>query len=498
VTTADPAYARRWLILAVVGVAQVMVVLDATVVTIALPSAQRALHFSNEERQWVITAYALAFGSLLPLGGRIGDVFGRKRTLLTGLTGFAAVSAFGGLAQSFGWLVAARAVQGAFGALLAPAVLAVLTTTFTEPTERNRAFGIFGAIAGSGGAVGLLLGGVLTQDLSWRWTLYVNPLLALPTAAAAAILLTERPAATKPHLDIPGTVTASAGLAALVYGLSHAQSSGWGASLTIACLAAGVLLLGAFVATEARSPSPLLPLRVLHDRNRSGAYLAVLLVGIGLFGVFLLLTYYLQRLLGYSPVKTGLAFLPLVAVDIVTSTATSALLLGRVGPRPLVVVGMAIAGAGLALLTRLGLHSTYAGDVLPPLVLIGIGVGFAIATAINTATAGIAPADSGAASALVNTSQQVGGSIGTALLNTLATAAARNFANSHAPGVAVAARATVHGNAVAFWTGAGIFALGAIVCGLLLRRQAPLRTHGAEPVPAHHWSLGGLHASARH
>jgi EmrB/QacA subfamily drug resistance transporter len=492
-TTADDVtYSRRWWILAVVGVAQVMVVLDTTVVNIALPSAQRALHFSNGDRQWVVTGYALAFGSLLPLGGRLGDMFGRKRTFLVGLVGFAGVSAVGGLAKSFGWLVAARTAQGAFGALLAPSALAVLTTTFTASAERNRAFGIFGAIAGAGGALGLLLGGVLTQYLSWRWCLYVNVFLALPTAAGVSVLLRQSPIAAKPHLDIPGTLTVSAGLAALVYGFSHAQSSGWGSSLTIACLGGSVLLLAVFVAIERRSASPLLPLRVLADRNRSGSYLAVLVTGIGLFGVFLLLTYYLQRQLGYSPVKTGLAFLPMVAATILTSTTTSTLLLARLGPRPLVVAGMLIAGAGMALLTRLGLHSNYASDVLPALLPIGIGLGLVIATSINTATAGIRPADSGIGSALVNTSQQVGGSVGTALLNTLATNAAASFLRSHPTGGDVLARATIHGNAVAFWTGAGIFAAGAAVCGLLIRGRTPQAVAAHEPLPAHHWSLGAF------
>lgn len=490
-TVSDAEPSRRWMILAVVGVAQVMVVLDTTVVNIALPSAQRALHFSNGDRQWVVTAYALAFGSLLPLGGRIGDLFGRKRTFLTGLIGFAAISAVAGLAQSFGWLVAARALQGAFGALLAPAVLAVLTTTFTNPAERNRAFGIFGAIAGSGGAVGLLLGGVLTQNLSWRWTLYVNLFLALPTAVGLAVLLTQRPVGPRPRLDIGGTLTASAGLAALVYGFSHAQSSGWSSVLTLACLAGSVLLLASFVAIESRSPNALIPLRILRDRERSGAYLAVLLIGIGLFGVFLLLTYYLQRLLGYSPVKTGLAFLPMIGANILVSTTTSTVLLGRLGPRPLVVAGMVIAGGGMALLTRLGLHPAYARDILPALLLIGIGLGFVVATSINTATAGITPEDSGAASALVNTSQQIGGSVGTALLNTLAITAATSFLRSHPAGADVVASATVHGNTVAFWVGAGIFGLGAVACGLLLR---PRVTHGrtacAHPVLVHHWSFG--------
>ncbi|HET7048510.1 MAG TPA: MFS transporter [Solirubrobacteraceae bacterium] len=486
----DPMHSRRWLILAIVGLAQLMVVLDATVVNIALPSAQRALGFSNGERQWIVTGYALAFGSLLPLGGRIGDLFGRKRAFMTGLIGFAVMSAIAGLAQSFGWLVAARAAQGAFAALLAPAALAVLTTTFRDSSDRNRAFGIFGAIAGSGGAVGLLLGGVLTQYLSWRWTLYVNVLLALPTATGVLMLLNEHRATAKPHLDIPGTLTASSGLGALVYGFSHAQSSGWGSPLTIACLSASVFLLAVFVAIERTSPNPLLPLRVLADRNRSGAYVAVLVTGIGLFGVILLLTYYLQGLLGYSPIKTGLAFLPMVAATILTSTTTSTLLLARLGPRPLVVAGMVITGCGMALLTRLGLRSTYASDILPALLAIGVGVGMVATTSINTATAGITPADSGIASALVNTSQQVGGSIGTALLNTLATTAAASFVRTHATGAAVLARATVHGNSVAFWTGAAVFAVGAVVCGLLLHPLSVRAAPAVEPVPAHHWSLG--------
>jgi EmrB/QacA subfamily drug resistance transporter len=486
----DRMCSRRWPILAIVGIAQLMVVLDATVVNIALPSAQRALGFSNGERQWIVTGYALAFGSLLPLGGRIGDLYGRKRAFLTGLIGFAVMSATAGFAQSFGWLVAARAAQGAFAALLAPAALAMLTTAFRDSADRNTAFGIFGAIAGSGGAVGLVLGGVLTQYLSWRWTLYVNVLLALPTSAGVLILLSEKRVTAKPHLDIPGTMTASSGLAALVYGFSHAESSGWGASLTIACLAASVFLLAVFVAIERRSPNPLLPLRVFADRNRSGSYIAILVTGIGLFGVILLLTYYLQRLLGYSPVKAGLAFLPMVAATILTSTTTSTLLLARVGPRPLVVAGMVITGGGMVLLTRLGLRSTYASDILPALLPIGVGVGLVATTSINTATAGVRPADSGIASALVNTSQQVGGSVGTALINTLATTAAASFVSTHVTGPAVLARATVHGNSVAFWTGAGVFAFGAVVCGLLLQGRTARPAAAAEPVPAHHWSLG--------
>jgi EmrB/QacA subfamily drug resistance transporter len=476
---------RRWLILALVALAQLMVVLDMTVVNIALPTAQSALHFSNSDRQWIVTAYALAFGSLLPLGGRIGDVVGRRRVFLTGLIGFAAISALGGMAQSFAWLMAARALQGAFGALLAPAALSVLSTTFTDPGERGKAFGIYGAIVGSGAAVGLLLGGALTEYLSWRWCLYVNLVIALPAALGAVALLTHERAGAKARLDLPGALTASTGLFALVYGFSHAETAGWGAPATIGSFAAGLGLLATFVAIQRRSRHPLLPLRVLADRNRAGSYLSVLIVGIGMFGVFLFLTYYLQQQLGYSPITTGLAFLPMIAAVMLTSTTANTVLLQRVGPRPLIAGGMAVAAGGMALFTRLGLHASFVGDILPGLLLVGIGVGLAMAPAMNGATAGVRAEDSGIASALANTSQQIGGSIGTALLNTLATSATAAFLSTHHSGAALAAQATLHGYTVAFWTSAGVFALGAILCGLLLRGGVSQAAPSAEPVLAH-------------
>src|SRR3954471_20766326 len=269
--TPNPHHERRWLILAVLGVAQLMVILDATIVNIALPSAQEALGFSDGSRQWIVTAYALAFGSLLLLGGRLGDLFGRKRTFITGLLGFALASAAGGAAQSFKMLVAARALQGMFGALLAPSVLSLLTTTFTNPRERGTAFAIYGAIAGAGGALGLLLGGLLTEYLSWRWCLYVNLLFAVPAVFAALPLLHNQVAAVRAKLDIPGTLTASGGLFALVYGLNKAETNGWGAAITLGFLAAAAVLLAAFVMIQRRSAQPLLPLRVLADRNRAGS-----------------------------------------------------------------------------------------------------------------------------------------------------------------------------------------------------------------------------------
>jgi EmrB/QacA subfamily drug resistance transporter len=481
----NPHHARRWAILVLLGIAQLMVVLDATIVNIALPSAQTALHFSDDSRQWVITAYALAFGSLLLFGGRIGDLFGRKLTFVAGLIGFAVASGLGGAAESFGVLVAARALQGAFGALLAPSALSLLTTTFTSADERGKAFGIYGAIAAGGGAVGLLLGGVLTEYLSWRWSLYVNLAFAIPAAIGALALLHNQAHAATARIDLPGTLTASGGLFALVYGFSNAETHSWGAASTIAFLAAGVALLAAFVAIQRRAEHPLLPLRVVLDRNRGGSYLAVGIVGAGMFGVFLFLTYYLQQTLGFSPIKTGLAFLPMIGMVMVTATTATTRLLPRTGPRPLLTVGMVLSAAGMVLLAQLGVDSTYAAHVLPGLLVSGAGLGLVMAPAMNTATLGVDAADAGVASATVNTMQQIGGSMGTALLSTLASSAAASYLTSKPPDASLAAQAAVHGYTTAFWWSAGIFAVGAIVCGLLLRGGAPRYEPSAEPVLVH-------------
>ena len=482
---ANPHHERRWLILAVLGLAQLMVVLDATIVNIALPSAQKALHFSDANRQWIVTAYALAFGSLLLLGGRLGDMFGRKRALIVGLTGFAVASAAGGFAQSFEVLVIARALQGAFGALLAPSALSLLSTIFSDPAERGKAFGIYGAIAGGGGAIGLLLGGVLTEYLSWRWCLYVNLLLAVPATLAALALLHNQAQRSTVKVDVPGTLAASGGLFALVYGFSNAQTHGWGAPLTIGMLAASVALLAIFVAIERRVEHPLLPLRVVLDRNRGGSYAAVGIVGVGMFGVFLFLTYYLQQTLGFSPIKTGLAFLPMIAVLSVVATLATARLLPRVGPRLPMTLGMLIAAGGMVMLTGVGVQSTYAASVLPALLVIGVGIGLVMAPAMNTATLGVKSTDAGVASATVNTMQQVGGSVGTALLSTLAASATSGFVAGKAATPTLATQAAVHGYTTAFWWSAAIFAIGAIVCGLLLRPGVQVVDPAAEPVLAH-------------
>jgi EmrB/QacA subfamily drug resistance transporter len=484
--SADPHHARRWLILGVIAIAQLMVVLDVTIVNIALPSAQQDLGFSDEDRQWVITAYALAFGSLLLLGGRIADLFGRKWMFVVGLLGFAGASALGGAAQSFGLLVAARALQGVFGAMLAPAALSLLATTFTDPAERGKAFGVYGAIAGAGGAFGLLLGGALTEALDWRWCLYVSIAFALPAAIAGARLLHHVPAASRPRLDVPGTLLASSGLFALVFGLSRAESEGWGEPTTLGFLAASAVLLLAFVALQRRVANPLLPLRVVADRNRGGSFLAIATAGAGIFGVFLFLTFYLQNTKGMTALETGLAFLPMNLSIIATATIVNTRVLARTGPKPLVPAGMAIAALAMVLLTGIGVDTGYASHVLPSLILIGIGFGLVIAPSFATATAGVPAHDTGVASAMVNTSQQVGGSIGTALLSTLAASATTDFLVERGPAPEVLRQAAVEGYVTAFWWAAGIFAVGVLICGSLLRPGVrPVPAHGAaEPEPA--------------
>ncbi len=468
--TGQSADSRRWLILAVVCLGQLMVVLDATVVNIALPTAQRDLAFSNADRQWVVTAYSLAFGGLLLLGGKLSDLVGRKRMLIIGMVGFAAASALGGAAQNFAMLLVARGIQGAFGAMLAPAALSTLTVTFTNPAERGKAFGVFGAIAGAGGAIGLLLGGVLTEYLSWRWTLYVNVAFSLVAVTAAIRLLQrDRPDADT-HLDPLGTFLVVAGLVSVVYGLSEADTKGWSAPLTIALLVAGVILLVLFAVTERRVVHPLLPLRIVLDRFRGGAYLAVGLAAVGMFAIFLFLTYYLEEILRYSPVVTGVAFLPMIGALIASSTSSSALLMPRLGPRILVSAGLIVAAGGLVILaTEMSPTSGYAAVVLPALLVMGLGLGLVFSAAMNTATYGADRTDAGVASAMVNTCQQIGGSIGTALLNTIAASALSSYLLSHGHTAQAQAGAAVHSYVVAFWVAAAIFAGAAVVCGLILR-----------------------------
>jgi len=462
-------YGRRWWILGVLGIAQVMVILDSTVVNIALPSAQHALHFSNADRQWIVTGYSLAFGSLLLLGGRIGDRVGRKRALITGLVGFALASAIGGLSVNFTMLVIARTVQGAFGALLAPSVLALLTTTFVDPDERGKAFGIYGAIAGTGGALGLLLGGILTSYASWRWTLFVNLVFALAATVGALLWLTNDRGADRDPFDMPGLILVGVGLVSLVFGFSHAETTAWSNPYTSGFLVAGVFLLVVFAFVEANAERPLLPPRVILDRTRGGSLLVMLFASVGTFGVFLFLTYYLQGTLGFSPVKSGIAFLPLIAALTVVAQVSNRVLLPRFGPRPIVPVGMLLSAAALFGLHKVGLHSSYVGHVLPYLLVLGIGSGLSVAPAFSTGTLGLTPQDAGVGSATLNTAQQVGGSIGTALLNTLAASAATSYLVGLTRTPVNIQAAALHGDTTAFVWSSFAFAAGAIASGVVMK-----------------------------
>ncbi|MFD0485033.1 MFS transporter [Kineococcus sp. GCM10028916] len=478
----------QWVVLAVLSLAQLMVVLDATIVNIALPTAQQALGFSDENRQWVVTSYALAFGSLLLLGGRLSDLVGRKPMFLVGLVGFGLASALGGAAQGFGLLIVARALQGAFGAMLAPAALSLLTTTFTDPAARTKAFGIFGGVSGAGGGIGLLLGGVLTEHLSWRWCLYINVVLAVVAVIAGALLLKHEKSPDRPVLDWAGTVLAILGLVGAVYGLAGAESNGWAAPSTWGFLTAGVVLLAVFCWWQSRAEHPLLPLRVVLDRDRGGALIGIAVVGAGMFGIFLFLTYYMTSTLGYSPVQTGLGFLPMIAAISVAAGVVGSVLMPRFGPKPLTPTGLLLAALGMVWLTGIDVDSAYASAILPGLLVTGLGLGFVFASAMATATLGIQASDAGVGSAMANTSQQIGGSIGTALLSAFAGSAASNWLSENvtgAPTAADAAHAAVASYHTAFWWSAGFFAVGAVVTVLLLRRGAPSIDPDAAPVIAH-------------
>src|SRR3984893_1669147 len=485
---------NRWAVLALLGVAQLMVVLDATIVTIAIPSAQRALHFSTESRQWIVTAYALAFGSLLLLGGKLGDLFGRKWTLVTGLVGFSIASAIGGLAQSFAVLVAARALQGAFGALLAPSALSLLTVTFEGSPDRPTAFGIFGAIAGGGASLGLILGGALTQVLSWRWCLYVNLVIAVPTTVVALRLLINHSAPERDPIDIPGVLTSALGLFALVYGFSNAETHSWTATATIVALVASPVLLTAFVLIERRAKHPLLPLHVIWDRGRGGAYTTIALAGAGIFAVFLFLTYFVHQRLGLSPLPPGRAFLPLTGILVVTSTTVQTRVIQHTGVKPLVLAGTTLGAVAMVLLTRPPPGSRFGSNVFPCLRVLGVGMGCIFAPAFSTATLGVEGREAGVASAMVNTSQQVGGSVGTSLLSTIFASAVASYTVSHLHTVGLANAAAVHGYTTAFWWAVGTFALGFLLAMAILPGRAKPRVPTVRAALARH-AIGTCHHS---
>ncbi|MDX3385561.1 MFS transporter [Streptomyces niveiscabiei] len=479
--------ANRWKALAFIAIAQLMVVLDATIVNIAMPAAQSDLGISEGNKQWIVTAYALAFGGLLLFGGRIADLWGRKRTFVVGLAGFALASALGGAASNQAMMFGARGLQGLFGALLAPAALSLLAVMFTDAKERAKAFGIYGAIAGGGGAVGLILGGFLTEYLNWRWTFFVNIPFAIIAAAGAYFVIREPEGGRNRNpLDIPGVLLSTLGLVALVYGFTRAETAGWSDGLTIAMFVGSAVLLASFVVVEAKVKAPLLPLRVITERNRGGVYLSLGLAIIGMFGLFLFLTYYLQIVKEYSPVKTGFAFLPMVAGMITGSTQIGTRLMTRVAPRLLMGPGFLVAALGMFLLTQMTVDSSYAALLLPAMLLLGLGMGTAFMPAMSMATQGVEPRDAGVASAMVNTSQQVGGAIGTALLNTIAASATTSYVKDHIAGAAgkqqqlVQLEGMVHGYTSAIWFAVGILVAASVIAFTLINAGRPNLGRGVE------------------
>jgi EmrB/QacA subfamily drug resistance transporter len=470
-TEPDPG---RWWALVVLAAAQLMIILDASIVNIALPSAQADLDISNADRQWMVTAYTLAFGALLLLGGRIADYTGRKRTFIIGLLGFAAASAIGGLAPNQELLFGARALQGAFAALMAPASLSIVTVTFTEPKERAKAFGVFGALSGGGAAIGLIVGGVLTEYASWRWCLGVNVPFAIVVAAAAIPLVHESKAHGDTRYDVPGVLLATGGLFSLVYGFTEAARAknpddptstavqGWGAASTVTFLVLAVVLLLAFVVWERRARNPMLPMRVVLDRNRGGSFLVFALVGAALYAMFLFLTYYFQVNLGYTPLRAGFAFLPF-SLGIIFAAGFVSQLLPRLGPRALMLPGLVMAIVGMLLLTQIDQGSNYWFLVFPSEVIMSVGLAGVFIPAASTSLIGVEPHDAGVASAVLNTSQQIGGSLGTALLNTVFAGAVTAYFVAHPPASPGEAQqlfplAFIHGYHVSFVWGAALFA----------------------------------------
>ncbi|MSW59706.1 MAG: DHA2 family efflux MFS transporter permease subunit [Actinobacteria bacterium] len=454
-----------------------MVVLDSSIVNIAIPSAKADLGISDANQQWVITAYTLAFGSLLLLGGRIADFVGRKKIFMIGLIGFAAASALGGIASTQALLFASRGLQGVFGALLAPAALSIVSVTFTDPKERARAFGVYGAISGGGAAIGLILGGTLTEYFSWRWCLGVNAPIAIVAALLAIKYVHESKAGGDHSYDLPGVFTASAGLFALVYGFNEAASKGWSSGITLSFLGVAAILLIAFVMIESKVANPLMPMRVITERNRGGSYLGSLVVGAGLFSMFLFLGLYLQTVLGYTPLRSGFAFLPFTA-GIIVFAGVASQLLPKVGPKPLMVPGLVAAAVGLLLLTRITPETSYVTHVLPSLLIMSSGMALVFIPLSTTSLHGVGNRDAGVASALLNTSQQVGGSLGTALLNTVAATAATTYMTSN-PDKAQTFGIT-HGFTVAFTVSSVLLLVGAVVLFFFINigKEAVVETEG--------------------
>jgi EmrB/QacA subfamily drug resistance transporter len=459
------------LALTVIAAAQLMVVLDATIVNIALVHIHHALRFSSSGLSWVLNAYTLVFGGLLLLGGRAGDLFGRRRMFIIGVLLFALASLAGGLAQDKGWLLAMRALQGVGGAIASPTALALVTTNFPQGPERNRAFGVYAAVSGAGAAIGLILGGVLTDLLSWRWVFFVNAPIGIALAIAAPYVIAEAPRAKSGALDFPGALTSTGGMAALVYSFINAATNSWGSATTVLSFVVAGVLLTAFVGIESRTPNPIMPLRLFRSRTRVGSYVVMTVLGAAVFAMFYFLTQYVQQVLGYSPLKAGFAFLPVSAVIVVVAQFASRIV-ARLGAQTLIVSGTILTGFGLLLLSTLTVDSSYLLHVLPAIALIATGMGFVFVPITLTAVGGVAPADSGIASAMLNVCQQVGGTIGLSALVTVFSIGARHDAAANAGtlhGTALAQHAFTHGADLAFRAGA-IFALFGLVAALVLIR----------------------------
>jgi EmrB/QacA subfamily drug resistance transporter len=479
----SPLTARKtspWLVLVLVCFAQFMVILDATIVNVALPSIQHDLDFSAGSLQWVINAYTLVFGGFLLLGGRAGDLLGRKRLFLAGVALFTFASLLDGLSQSGGMLIAARALQGLGAALVSPAALSIITTTFADGPERAKALGVWGGIAAGGGAVGLLLGGALTQALSWEWIFFVNVPVGIAALLLSARYVPESRAETRPAgFDLPGAVSVTGGLSLLVYAIVKAQDYGWGSTETLGLIAAALALLAAFVVIERRSKAPLVKLSVLRIRSLASANGVMLLVASGMFAFFFFSSLYVQEILGFSPLEAGLAFLPFTA-GIMAGAGAAQQLIRRFGVRPIAVIGMLLAAGGLALMTRAGADGSYASDLLPGIIPMSIGMGLTFVPITLIGTTNVDNADAGLASGVFNTSQQVGGALGLAILSTFATNRTADVAAAGTP----KAQAMVEGFQVAFTAGAGLIALGAIVLAVLIRPRDVATINADQPALA--------------
>jgi EmrB/QacA subfamily drug resistance transporter len=475
---------RRWIALAVIVTAQFMVVLDVAIVNVALPTIKTDLHFSQENLQWVVTAYSILFGGVLLLGGRMADIMGRRRLFMAGLALFTASSLLDGLAWSEGSLIAFRAVQGLGAALVSPAALSILMTTFAEGRERNLALGIWGAVSGSGGAAGVLLGGALTSALSWSWVFFINvPVGVVVLMLAPRLLHESRADLSHRHFDVPGAASITGGLMLLVYAMTRAAQHGWGSTETVVLLAVSGALIAAFVAIELRSTAPLLPMRIFRLRTLTGSNIAGLLTGAAIFAQFFLLTLYMQQVLHYSAIQTGVAYIALTLTIVVFANVSQAVAL-RIGIRRPLVGGLLLVAVGLVLYARLPVDGHYFWDLFPAFLVTGLGMAFVFVPMTIGALAGVRDADAGVASGLINTSQQIGGAIGTAAVTTIAATATANWLTAHPGTDPVGGAALTHGFATAFYVLAAIAAAGAVISAILVESRPATEPAIATPTEA--------------